>query len=529
VSFVTFRVILILELHSDATDVIPTEQESSLGIIEYQAVVSSVENNMKKKRENVKLTDKERYDIGKYCSIHGAIAAIRKFKKSHPHIKLLESTARSLRKKYEELLKSKSGKTELTKLKRGRPLMLGSVDEKVKNFLMILRRKGGVVNSVVAIAAAQALIQKSPEEHLKCIDILTSSWTQSLFRRMGFARRMRTTNKPEIPNQAVKEAKLLFQHQIATFVEEKIINIDQTPLKYAPVSSNTLTKKGTKHVPITGGAFKESITGTFSITYSGKFLPMQLIYKGKTARSFPRVKFPPSFSLSANVSHFSNTQESLKLLDEIIIPYIEKEREELNLDMNQPALLIIDVFSGQTTKPVKNNIKLVKVPANMTHLFQPLDLTVNGAAKAYMKKRFTGWYSRCIIEELDRGKSVDSIDIPLKMSVLKPLHAHWIIDLYNYLTTSEGKEIIANGWKAAYITEALEKGKRGLEPLDPFALIDPLDEVSDPIDFVVESNVEVDQFFASSIQSDQHDEDDDEWLDGDEEPMRNIFEIIDDL
>jgi len=165
----------------------------------------------------------------------------------------------------------------------------------------------------------------------------------------------------------------------------------------------------------------------------------------------------------------------------------------------------------------------------MTHLFQPLDLTVNGAAKAYMKKRFTGWYSRCIIEELDRGKSVDSIDIPLKMSVLKPLHAHWIIDLYNYLTTSEGKEIIANGWKAAYITEALEKGKRGLEPLDPFALIDPLDEVSDPIDFVVESNVEVDQFFASSIQSDQHDEDDDEWLDGDEEPMRNIFEIIDDL
>ena len=53
---------------------------------------------------------------GKYCSIHGATAAIRKIKKSHPHTKLLESTARSLQKKYEELLKSKSGKTELTKL-----------------------------------------------------------------------------------------------------------------------------------------------------------------------------------------------------------------------------------------------------------------------------------------------------------------------------------------------------------------------------------------------------------------------------
>ena len=77
-----------LELYSGTKDVIPTEQESSLGIIEYQAVVSSVKNSMKKKRENVKLTDKERYDIGKYNSIHGATAAVRKFKKSHSYLKL---------------------------------------------------------------------------------------------------------------------------------------------------------------------------------------------------------------------------------------------------------------------------------------------------------------------------------------------------------------------------------------------------------------------------------------------------------
>ena len=54
----------------------------------------------------------------------------------------------------------------------------------------------------------------------------------------------------------------------------------------------------------------------------------------------------------------------------------------------------------------------------MTWLFQPLDLTVNGAAKAYMKKCFTEWYSRFIIHELDSDKGVDNIDIQLKMSVL---------------------------------------------------------------------------------------------------------------
>ena len=173
---------------------------------------------------------------------------------------------------------------------------------------------------------------------------------------------------------------MLFQHQIVSIVkhdeipEPLIMNFDQTPLKYAPVSNSTLAKKGSKHIPIMGGAFKESITATCGITYSGKFLLMQLIYKGKTQTSFLRVNFPSSFSSSANSKHFSNTQESLKLLDEIIIPYVEKERETLNLDKNQPALLIIDLFSGQVTKLVidkmtENNIKLVKVPTNMTRLF----------------------------------------------------------------------------------------------------------------------------------------------------------------
>ena len=195
--------------------------------------------------------------------------------------------------------------------------------------------------------------------------------------------------------------------------------------------------------------------------------------------------------------------------------------------------MIIDVFPGQVTKPVinkmtENSIKLVKVPANMTQLLQPLDLSVNGAAKAYMKKRFTEWYSRCIIQELNSGKGVDNIDIQLKMSVLKPLHANWINDIYNYFTAPEGKEIIANGWKAAYITEALKKGKQGLDPLDPFASIDPLSDESEPIDFAVQSNEEVDHFFASAYQHDDED-DDDEWLDENEEPIQNIFELINDM
>ena len=123
---------------------------------------------------------------------------------------------------------------------------------------------------------------------------------------------------------------------------------------------------------------------------------MQLIYEGKTVQSLSRFKFPQEFSLSINKKHYSNEAESIKLIEEIILPYFKKERERLSKP-DQAALVIFDVFRGQITDDVlnlfkENNIKTVFVPANMTHLLQPLDLTVNGYAKKFCPKRFNHWY-----------------------------------------------------------------------------------------------------------------------------------------
>ena len=142
---------------------------------------------------------------------------------------------------------------------------------------------------------------------------------------MGFAKKPCTTAQPEIPKGARKEAELIFHHEISSLVERYsiplplVINIDQTPLKYAPVLSQTMATKNSKHVHVAGFSYEQAITGTFGITLSNKFLLMQLIYGGKTAQGLPKFKFTESFSLSANPKHFSNTMESLKLLDEIII------------------------------------------------------------------------------------------------------------------------------------------------------------------------------------------------------------------
>ena len=144
---------------------------------------------------------------------------------------------------------------------------------------------------------------------------------------------MRTTGKVEIPEGARKEAELLYLHNIVMIVENYeiphslIMNLDQTPLKYIPAMNHTMAKQNSKSVSIAGSSDKCSIIGTFTITLNGHFLPMQLIYGGKTKQSLPSFKFPDGFSLSCNPNHFSNAMESIKQINEIIITYVQSQRK----------------------------------------------------------------------------------------------------------------------------------------------------------------------------------------------------------
>ena len=96
-----------------------------------------------------------------------------------------------------------------------------------------------------------------------------------------------------------------------------------------PVASATLAKRNSKQVCLEGFDDKRSITATFTITMDGKFLGMQLIYSSKINQSLLRSQFAKDFSLSVNPKHHSNEKESLKLIDEIVLPYVTEARQRL--------------------------------------------------------------------------------------------------------------------------------------------------------------------------------------------------------
>lgn len=93
------------------------------------------------------------------------------------------------------------------------------------------------------------------------------------------------------------------------------------------------------------------------------------------------------------------------------------------------------------------NILIAIVPANCTDRLQPLDVRVNKPVKDFLQSKFQSWYSDQICTSLRGDEYERTVD--LGMSVVKPLGAQWLIEMYDY--TKSRPFIISNGFRSAGI------------------------------------------------------------------------------
>ena len=197
---------------------------------------------------------------------------------------------------------------------------------------------------------------------------------------------------------------------------------------------------------------------------------MQLVYAGKTERCHPQeIKFPFEFDVTHSENHWNNEILARQHVTEVIMPYA-KQRKELWLSDDHKCLLIFDVFKGQTTDAHlqfldENNFVYVFVPHNLTNHFQPLYLNVNSHAKTFLKEKFQQWYTQQVQKELDSRKNIYQVDIETKLSIMKPIHARWIISLYDKFRNSD--EMVIKAFQMASITEASTNEK--MEEDDSFS------------------------------------------------------------
>ena len=429
------------------------------------------QSTRKKKGPYIKVAPECKAKVAKYALEHGNCAAARKYSRELNE-NLNESTVRSWVKAYqaEWLKKRKLGDTDpsvdvIPSAKRGRPLLLGeTLDNQVKAYIRTVRDAGGPITNAIVMAVGRAVVRKFDPSLLTENDgplSLTPNWSKSLLYRINFVKRKGcSTAKPMVHD--FEMVKVGFLNDILAVVKmedipsELILNWDHTPINIVPGSQWTMAQKGAKRIEMIGLDDKRQITAVVCGTLSGDFLPMQLIYTGKTTACLPTIKFPKDWLLSFTPNHWSNEEKTKEYLQSIIIPYIKTKQHESGLDDTFPALVIFDVFKGQTTEAMfqllrDNNIYVVTIPANCTDKLQPMDLSVNKALKNSMKQQFSEWYSSIVYKNFS-----DEVPPPvdLRMSIMKPLGAQWIKNAFGHIKGNS--TIITNGFAAAGITATLE-------------------------------------------------------------------------
>ena len=332
-------------------------------------------------------------------------------------------------------------------------------------YINAIRDAGGIINTAIVIAAGLGIIRKINPGLLECNGgyvVLQKGWAKYLLGKMNFVKRKATTKKPKFTVSNFEELKSQYLMDIKAIVtmeeipDDLVVNWDQTAIKYIPLSNWTMDKEGSKRVEVIGIDDKRQITATFAASLSGNFLPVQLVYEGKTTKCHPVVEFPEGWHVTHTLNHWCNEETMVAYIESVIVPYMSQKRRQLGLDLKHTGLVILDEFKGQTTSRVlnllqSNDLMYVIVPPNCTDRLQPLDVSVNRSAKQFLRSKFENWYADSIVAQKNTGKDVEPVD--MKLSVVKPIAAKWMIDLYNYLVANP--QIIKNGFKHVGITDFL--------------------------------------------------------------------------
>ena len=115
---------------------------------------------------------------------------------------------------------------------------------------------------------------------------------------MNYVQRKGTTAKSKYSEVNFAEKKKEFLEELRATVEmeeippELILNWDQTGIKLVPSTSWTMEEQGARRVELVGLNDKGQITVVFCGNILGAFLPIQVIYQGKTERCHPHFNFP---------------------------------------------------------------------------------------------------------------------------------------------------------------------------------------------------------------------------------------------
>ena len=203
---------------------------------------------------------------------------------------------------------------------------------------------------------------------------------------------------------------------------------------------------------------KRQITVLLGENHACELLPPQVIYQGKTEKCHPKdIHFPDEFDITHSDTHWSTEETMIRWVDTVLKPYLQKTRKKLDAP-DQRGILILDIFKAHQCTDFLDgvrdlNMQIIFVPASCTDDLQPLDVSGNKIFKSSLSESFGDWYTSQVVDGLEAGEDVASAKVDLRLSLLKPLHANWLIKAYDHLKTQ--RDGLATGWRKSGLTKCI--------------------------------------------------------------------------
>ena len=89
---------------------------------------------------------------------------------------------------------------------------------------------------------------------------------------------------------------------------------------------------------------------SFGCSLFGDFLPLQLIYQGKTTKCLPQIQFPVDWSILYTANHWSNEETTKIYITKIILPYLSETKRKLNIPLDHPSCYFLIILKGSAQK-----------------------------------------------------------------------------------------------------------------------------------------------------------------------------------
>uniref|UniRef100_A0ABD2WF65 HTH CENPB-type domain-containing protein n=1 Tax=Trichogramma kaykai TaxID=54128 RepID=A0ABD2WF65_9HYME len=198
--------------------------------------------------------------------------------------------------------------------------------------------------------------------------------------------------------------KYLNKKNLVEIDPSRVFNLDESAFALVPKDNNVLAKKGAKSVyQIVSSDEKALLTVLFIASANGKLLPPMILFDCKTTpRKNTLSNIPKGWGVGNTETGWMTAESFFHYVKNCFIPWIQNNGIQL------PVVLYVDGHVSHLSLPLMqlcmaNQIELIALFPNATHIIQPLDVVLFHQLKDRYRQTLRQWkYEKNIITDFKK-------------------------------------------------------------------------------------------------------------------------------